>query len=284
MKKLFVLFLLAALVPFTVGCGLFGDNDDTTPVNLTRLSASATLPVSAATANLRGSVAARLFAGFKMTINGVELVAETENDEGNGNYTVNFGAIVSSQQALDARAGLVPVIIKTIKNTEIKTYVDTADMTNAAPLAITVVSPTAGTFAVDLTTNPPTVGGQTTTTAPATSVVATAGSFKYTAPQTFEVTLSQDIFGTTFTTLPSVTEFEVEVRKAGGTYQEAMASDFSYSYNHTTKVLSVTLTGKTLTAGQAYEIALRGVMYTANNVSKYISAATFNFTAAASVQ
>lgn len=279
MKKLFVLFLLAALVPFTVGCGLFGDNDDTTPVNLTRLSASATLPVSAATANLRGSVAARLFAGFKMTINGVELVAETENDEGNGNYTVNFGAIVSSQQALVARAGLVPVIIKTIKNTEIKTYVNTENLTNAAPLAITVVS-TGGVLEVDLT-NPPTVGGQSTESAPATAVVATAGSFKYTAPQTFEVTLSQDIFGTTFTTLPSVTEFGVEVRKAGGTYQEAMASDFSYSYNHETRKLSVTLTGKTLTVGQAYEIALRGVMYTANNVTKYISAATFNFTAAA---
>ncbi len=34
MKKLFVLFLLVALVPFTVGCGLFGDNDDTTPINM----------------------------------------------------------------------------------------------------------------------------------------------------------------------------------------------------------------------------------------------------------
>lgn len=280
MKKLFVLFLLAALVPFTVGCGLFGDNDDTTPVNLTRLSASATLPVSAATANLRGSVAARLFAGFKMTINGVELVAETENDEGNGNYTVNFGAIVSSQQALVARAGLVPVIIKTIKNTEIKTYVNTESMTNSAPLAITVKSTPAGTFAVDLNTT--TVGGQSTESAPGDAVVATAGSFKYTAPQTFEVTLSQDIFGANFTTLPPRTEFGVEVRKAGGTYQEAMESDFSYSYDHTTKVLSVTLTGKTLTVGQAYEIALRGVEYTNNEeVKKYISAATFNFTAAA---
>lgn len=28
MKKMFVLFLIVALLPFTTGCGIFGDNDD----------------------------------------------------------------------------------------------------------------------------------------------------------------------------------------------------------------------------------------------------------------
>ncbi len=44
MKKLFALFLLVALVPFTVGCGLFGDNDDTSPITTSTLTLARLFP------------------------------------------------------------------------------------------------------------------------------------------------------------------------------------------------------------------------------------------------
>ena len=58
MKKMFVLFLIVALLPFTTGCGIFGDNDDAT--GLAAMGRAVDFSVSSVLAgkisgNLRGS-------------------------------------------------------------------------------------------------------------------------------------------------------------------------------------------------------------------------------------
>lgn len=55
MKKLFALFLLVALVPFTVGCGLFGDNDDTSPITTSTLTLARLFPAGSFSGSLRGA-------------------------------------------------------------------------------------------------------------------------------------------------------------------------------------------------------------------------------------
>lgn len=96
MKKLFVLFLLVALVPFTVGCGLFGDNEDTTPVNIAKLKASVTMPDNLAGNSLRAvKVAPDKFRGFKILVGAVTLNVVAEEDLRNGNWLVDFESIES---------------------------------------------------------------------------------------------------------------------------------------------------------------------------------------------
>ncbi|MDD3146696.1 MAG: hypothetical protein PHD82_05295 [Candidatus Riflebacteria bacterium] len=77
MKKLFVLFLLVALVPFTVGCGLFGDNDDTSPITTATLTLSRLFPAgSFASLSLRPATSIvlnynHLF--MNVTVNGTKI-------------------------------------------------------------------------------------------------------------------------------------------------------------------------------------------------------------------
>lgn len=54
MKKLFVLFLLVALVPFSIGC--WGDDDDDTVLATKTLSLTKTLPAGTFAGTLRGAV------------------------------------------------------------------------------------------------------------------------------------------------------------------------------------------------------------------------------------
>ncbi len=282
MKKLFVLFLLAALVPFTVGCGLFGDNDDTTPVNLTRLSASATLPVSAAS-NLRGAaVAANTFRNFVMTINGVELVAETEENVGRGNYTVNFGAIVSNQQAQLARAGRVPVLIKATRTSAtpiIQILVETTSLVNQS-LNVAVTG-TPGNYTVsDATIGETTLDRIVIAADKILAKIVNVTPVNSGLQPSFDVTFDNDIFGVDFTDISQVSGaiIDVKARRAGGEYLDANAEDFNYSYNKTTKKLTVALVDKTLTAGRTYEVAVRTINYNGNYVAAYV----YTFTATAS--
>lgn len=93
MKKLFVLFLLVALVPFTIGCGLFGDNDDTSPVNLPILTAS--IPSMKVPTNLRAVAVENFKNKVTITINGIELSPASITDIGGGNYRVNFQGLAT---------------------------------------------------------------------------------------------------------------------------------------------------------------------------------------------
>lgn len=269
MKKLFVLFLLAALVPFTIGCGLFGDNDDTTPVTVTKLTASAILPAPAGASIRAAAVAANLFKGYTMTINGVTLTAETE-ELINGEWKVTFGAIVSATQLATAQQGLVPVTI--VSNTGVSivsAYINTENFAPTAPIAITVSS-VAGVITIQEVTvgntSTPVVAADTTVTI--LSAVAGAGT-----KPTFTIVFDKDIVSTLNATI------DVDVRNVKNSVYTNVASsvDFSTpSYTATTKTMEVTLSGKTLVVGQTYEVVVRNIKTAAglNILSK-----TFTFTA-----
>lgn len=141
MKKLFVLFLLVALVPFTVGCGLFGDNDDTSPVpNLTNLKASVVVPAAAVPPSIR---AARVspavkFANYKITIGGYELVVIAEDKQANGDYILEFQTAtpITVAQANEVKKTSVPVVIKDASNNAVSAA--TIDFSAAAPISISI--------------------------------------------------------------------------------------------------------------------------------------------------
>lgn len=93
MKKLFVLFLLVALVPFTVGCSLFGSNYDDPEVPPTFKTASAKAVIPGA---LLPSIRAAAinegddFYGWKIIKNDIVLTAFDSTDNGDGTFTVQF--------------------------------------------------------------------------------------------------------------------------------------------------------------------------------------------------
>ncbi len=282
MKKLFVLFLLVALVPFTVGCGLFGDNDDTTPINITKLTAKATLPAAAAP-SLRALVALRSatkFAGFTMSINGIVLTAETEEETAAG-WVVTFSKIVTSTEITTANAGVVPLVVSSPAGSKVvDTYINTAaaPVSSGSTAAVSVVLTAVGaTPTVTVTTS-----SGTTVTAPviaAPSKIVITNTVKGVKPA-FTAKFDSNILGTTTitnNTLPSNVVVDVDVRKAGGTYKDAVASDFSFSYDATTFTLTVTLVNKSLTIGQAYEVVIRSIKVDGTDKVAYT---THSFTAA----
>lgn len=256
MKKLFVLFLLVALVPFTVGCGLFGDNDDTSPVDFTKLTATATLPAAAAP-SLRALVALRTatkFAGFTMSINGVVLTAETEEETAAG-WVVTFGKIVTATELATVNAGVVPLIVSNSTGTR---YVDTYINTVSAPVSSSGTSVQVVLTAVGAA---PTVTVGTTAAPVITPATITITNTVKGVKPAFTAKFNSNIFGTTTisNTLPSNVVVDVDVRKAGGTFKDAVASDFSFSYDANTTTLTVTLVNKSLTIGQAYEVVIRSI-------------------------
>ncbi len=275
MKKLFVLFLLVSLVPFTVGCSLFGDDDDDyTPVATTRLTSTATLPATAGSNLKAAAVAASKFKGFTMSLNGVTLTAETEEVSGT-NYIVTFSRNATTSELELAKQGVVPVIIKkSDATTLVSVYLNTANLTTTAPLAVTV----AGDSTTGFSTTGATVGG-TAVQAIASTNIVNISSISNTSgvKPTFTAVFDKNLFGTDFSTLPTGWTFDVEVRKAGGTYVDASSSDFTYSYTAANSTLSATLANKSLTVGQSYEIVIRNL----TNGTTYVAAKSYTFTAAA---
>jgi len=110
MKKLFVLFLLVALVPFSVGCSLWGGDDDavTYPPILT-----AKVVVPAAGLSLRGaSVAGTDYSAYTITLNGVTLPATSyEVVSGSSNVEITFSSIVSQADKDSVEKATLPVTV-----------------------------------------------------------------------------------------------------------------------------------------------------------------------------
>lgn len=97
MKKLFVLFLLVALVPFTVGCSLWGGDDEavTYPAALT-----AVVTVPAGGFSLRGATPTT-YAGYYVEVNGIMLPITDET----GNV-LTFSKILETAAEVAAKAEL----------------------------------------------------------------------------------------------------------------------------------------------------------------------------------
>jgi hypothetical protein len=99
MRKLFVLFLLISLVPFTVGCnGLWDFDDDNDPVAMKTITKNVKLPSSVVSgANLRAAVGYNSlelwFNGVKMSVSGTPTF-----DEATNMWTVVFKGLMSQAQ------------------------------------------------------------------------------------------------------------------------------------------------------------------------------------------
>lgn len=86
MKKMFVLFLIVALLPFTTGCGIFGDNDDAT--GLAAMGSAVDFSVSS---ELAGSISGNLRASTqKYTMDEIRSMTITVGD-----VVMRFGDLIS---------------------------------------------------------------------------------------------------------------------------------------------------------------------------------------------
>jgi hypothetical protein len=91
MKKLFVIFLLVSLIPFTVGCnGLWDFDDDDDPVSTTKFTMSRILP--AGTFAVRPSTA--YVQDLTFYVNGITMTYLTHEVNDDGTIKVTFQAVV----------------------------------------------------------------------------------------------------------------------------------------------------------------------------------------------
>lgn len=113
MKKLFVLFLLVALVPFTVGCSLWGHDEDLDVLNTTKASITTKLPASAISgSSLRGAVS---YQTLTLTVDGIPFYPEApQGPDANNLWTIVFSAwLTDAQQATLADASPETAVITT---------------------------------------------------------------------------------------------------------------------------------------------------------------------------
>ena len=236
MKKLFVLFLLVSLIPFAVGCSLFGDDsDDSASVNMTTLTASAKLPASAGKPSLRAATADK-FANVTMKIGDVTLkaVSEEPTDNTNATYTVTFEQIVNTAVYQAATTGIVPVVISRHDGSKIEFAADFS--TFSSPLSVSVDA--AGTVSSS--------GTIYSNYARVTSITET----KNTLTPEFTV-----VFNTDIVSVANPAEFDVKVT-SGTTTVAASQADFNVSYTSATKTMKVSLKDKTLTDGKTYTVTI----------------------------
>ena len=261
MKKLFVLFLLVALVPFTVGCGLFGDNDDTSPVDLPTLRATVT--GIATPASIRGNLAAFQAAGYTVVINGNILspVAAVANG---ANWDVTFQALVDAAAiaAINTQANVV-IEIKKADGTVISSVtVPAASVATAKsvtlPIAGGVIDTTnvqVGGETVPAVSNPDNAAAITGATNNGNAVATTqaAAVAVNSLTPTFVVTFDKDVV------LPA-TSFDVGVKNVNKAEQALGANDILVTaVDGNTKQANVAVHGKTLSAGQTYQISVRWI-------------------------
>ena len=87
MKKMFVLFLIVALLPFTTGCGIFGDNDDA--AGLAAMGSAVDFSVNSV---LAGKISGNLRASAQVyTMDEIEAMTITVGD-----VVMRYGELIAS--------------------------------------------------------------------------------------------------------------------------------------------------------------------------------------------
>lgn len=170
MKKLFALFLLVALVPFTVGCGLFGDNDDTSPITTSTLTLARLFPAGSFNGSLRGATVISLNYSdlfMNITVNGTKIKLSYKKH-------TNKAAGVEVEFA----APVLPSVIEEVKGTSVVTEIQIKPANvNITPVTVvteTLVVPSTLTSGTTATVIAP-AGASTTDAAPVnTATVETA--------------------------------------------------------------------------------------------------------------
>ncbi|MFZ5950479.1 MAG: hypothetical protein ACOYXC_07225, partial [Candidatus Rifleibacteriota bacterium] len=115
MRKLFVLFLLVALVPFTVGCnGLWDFDDDSDPVAQSTLKLARTFPAGQF-ATKAATVA--YLQDLTLVVDGITMVYDSHTFDASGNPVVTFKAVVptATLNALKAKAAAGTAVAAEVK-------------------------------------------------------------------------------------------------------------------------------------------------------------------------
>lgn len=97
MKKLFILFMLVVLVSFTVGCGLFGGDDDSGAIPVVTIL-KASVQGFKALGSMRTAVLDDVKAkDLTLALNGIILTPFAAIDNNDGTYNIDFSALINEQ-------------------------------------------------------------------------------------------------------------------------------------------------------------------------------------------
>lgn len=298
MKKLFVLFLLVALVPFTVGCGLFGDNDDTTPITTNELVLSNLFPADTFSGSLRAATVldiTKLVYKIKLGATTIPMVYKSHRSAAGG-VEVFFSAYViqtTFEQVKNAAAGTVTAevaIVPTGSTSEVilvsSAPVVTSGITSGKAPTLTTTTPvvtktgvenvikdTVSVYKVEVD------GAKVHTTGEVLSTNSGSPTeLTYGTSYMFDVT-----FNSAWTNTATPT-FEVEVDNVGTTSVPAQkitnadtnVLSVSWSLDKKTAMITVTpSTAKPLTRGATYSIALAKTDAVAGTLKASLPAAYF---------
>jgi len=143
MKKLFVLFLLVALVPFSVGCSLWGHDEDTDVLATKVLTLGKVFPADSFVENLRPAAIALKWEMLFMRVNGQKLFYKGKALGENG-MTVFFQASIpeTTLETISGKSVTVEVILEPKDGVEVEISKTTetipaAAVTTTAPTSLT---------------------------------------------------------------------------------------------------------------------------------------------------
>lgn len=196
MKKLFVLFLLVALVPFTVGCSLWGSDDDNAVYTPGFVTSKVVVP--AAGLNLRAAVSNN-FSLYTLTLNSGLTLRYVSHVTVGGNVEITFSGEATSAQLAALGTGTVMAVL----NNGIENKAPIYFPAGSGEIKVTVAVD--GTVSVTVGGTPVVVADETdtiksvmngelaiTSAVPTTAVTVTAGKINFVieANKEFEVVAS----------------------------------------------------------------------------------------------
>lgn len=272
MKKMMILFLMVALVPFAVGC--FGGGDDDSVLDSTLITKTVILPGSVvADASLRAAVS---FSNFALYLNGNKLTATNCEPVGDGTYKVTFSAsLPAATVAALAGQSVAAKITTNVSGTE-ATYAEfTYTPVSSATTDVITVTVDATTLVV---TGVSVVTAGTTLTPTVTAGAGLAAySFKV-ASATYGVSDLPNTFGgaitvATLTPTFSLTFSEAPTNLTSATWELVVSSVDangtalqSYTLNTTTDASIFSITADVTDTKKASVVVLGSSTNTAKNL------------------
>lgn len=276
MKKLFVLFLLVALVPFTVGCSLWGNDEDNSVLDLSKVSVSVKVPASVVSSSLRGAVPS---SSLVLTIGTFTFATGVATDNLDGTYTIVFTSanLTPAERASLTTTSHTAILTSNVSGAAVEMFRFPITLDDETGDLLTVtVNPTTGAISVKLNdgTSPTVVTGETY--AMNITKVAVKGGLELTASATtavdalsltptFSVTFDNDI-----ATLTGVTwKVDVTHVNADGTTVKSYNLDssvtadnalFTRTIGAADSVVDIAVVGtaapKNLESGNIYKVKL----------------------------
>ncbi|MBU1107571.1 MAG: hypothetical protein KKB51_12950 [Candidatus Riflebacteria bacterium] len=281
MKKLFVLFLLVSLVPFTVGCSLWGGDDEAVTYP-TFLTATVMVP-AAGVANLRG-VSYADFSMYKLTLNGIVLAV----DEAASVFTTDpvklvFKALATQAQVDSVQKSTVPFTAVLSNGTGTTTTLTINPSANTGVLVVEVNTAGVvtgltvggvdvseyvgvGTFTVSAKFGATDLGTSATTNV--TVVNTLTPTFIVELPDAITVTNGE---------LPAGNGLSITTKNAAGVTVAITAADFTIAQGDAANRITVTVKAqaepKALNNGTTYSVKINNL----KNAGKVVVPATFYF-------